>query len=108
MVKVSDSDLFDVVKPLGSDALKKLFIALGLQFCQISKAEKSAATDDVDLQALAVLSSWKKANGSKATRIAILHALERCENVEAKEDLEELWKNKGINIYYIYTHIILC
>ncbi|XP_072049912.1 uncharacterized protein [Amphiura filiformis] len=93
---VTDSDFGDVTKLLGPDDLQKLFCELDLTSQQIEKAERSAGTRDVELTAKSVFQFWRKERGQQATHFAILDGLEACENLEAKEELEEKWNTTVI------------
>ena len=83
--------------------LMKLLTVLGIQECEIQELERDLAANDEDLRAMGVFQTWRKANGSRATRIAILDALRRCNNVEAEEELAEKWREKGNFVNY-FTH----
>ena len=52
----------------------------------------------VYLKARSVLETWRKQEGSKASRQAILDALENCKNKDAKEKLQTQW-GKAEKIY---------
>ncbi|XP_072049786.1 probable serine/threonine-protein kinase pats1 [Amphiura filiformis] len=93
---ITDSDFGDVICLLRPDDLQKLYFKLGLTSQQIEKAERSTGSHDVELGAMSVFQSWRKERGQHATHIAILDGLEACENLEAKEVLEEKWNIKAI------------
>ena len=84
-----------MVKFLAPVDLQNLYEALGIPKRKVLKAEASASTSDVDLKAKEVLRQWKQKKGKLATRKTILDALQKCENLEAKEQLEEEWTRKG-------------
>ncbi|XP_072021658.1 uncharacterized protein [Amphiura filiformis] len=94
-LEMSDSDFRAVIKQLDRDDLQKLYIELELQSQAVQKAEYRANTTDIELQAMEVLRMWRQEmrdKGQLATKEIILHALEECENTEAAEILEEIWK----------------
>ena len=96
MIEISQKDITTVVKLLAPADHQNLFDALGIPNRDVQKAEAGASTSDVDQKAKAVLRQWKQKKGRAATRQAILGALHECENLEAEENLEEKWTEKGI------------
>ena len=58
----------------------------------------STGTRDVIVNARKVLELWRDQKGHLATRQAILEALDGCGNRNAREQLEETWKLKGMFI----------
>ena len=93
--KVTSRDIGDVIRLLGPDDLHELFHALKIKNTDIEKEEKNADSPHPGQQARAVFNFWIKDKGREATQQAILDALERCGNVEDKENLEDIWGGKG-------------
>ena len=93
--EISEDDLNDVTELLDPDDLQKLFDELQIHHRDVRKAEERVSTKDVDLKARAVLRHWKKIQGHKASKQFILDALDRCENIQAKENLIAAWEMKG-------------
>ncbi|XP_072013560.1 uncharacterized protein [Amphiura filiformis] len=89
--KITDQDFQDVIAPMTTDQLQKLFLALGLKRAAVEKAERSANTSDIELKALAVLQLWRQHKGKAATREAVLEALGKCGNLEVKSGLQHQW-----------------
>ncbi|XP_072020841.1 twitchin-like [Amphiura filiformis] len=90
---VTDSDIQNVAykTELGRDNLKHLFKQLGIKEPDIEKAILKADTKDFQLQSNNVLHYWRQTNGKKATRKAIIKALEECNLNKAKEILLAKW-----------------
>ena len=84
-----------MVKLLRPYDLMKLLTALDIHEDDLKELERDLAANDDDLRAMGVFQTWRKAKGSRATRMAILDALRRCDNVEAEEELVEKWREKG-------------
>ena len=81
--------------------LMKLLTAPDIQEDDMKELERDLAANDDDLRAMEVFQTWRKVKGSRATRIAILDALRRCNNVEAEEDIIEKWREKGKTLFLI-------
>ncbi|XP_072027710.1 uncharacterized protein [Amphiura filiformis] len=96
MDMVSDKDIIDVAyeADLAYNDLEKLYLVLEIKTADIDNAKRFDNTQDFKLQATRVLQHWRKTNGSKANRKAILDALQTCDLNEAKEILEEKWRLK--------------
>ncbi|XP_072028048.1 uncharacterized protein [Amphiura filiformis] len=92
--EAEETDFKDVVELLRPEELQHLYIAMGIPHAQAEKAEKKANTSDVELKGMEVLYVWKQMNGPKATRNAILKALEKCSYISSKQQLENIWKKK--------------
>ena len=56
-----------------------LFREIGFKASEVGKAKRSVQTDDAALKAKAVLRKWKKNEGKRATRKALLEALAECQ-----------------------------
>ena len=95
----TDSHFLDVSKVLDPDDLQHFYVKLGLEHRDITHAEVSAGTTDSRLKATAVLRQWKKTRGKKATQQAILQALQECDFLDAREELQVLWSNQG-KVYF--------
>ena len=85
---------------LGPADLQHLFNSLDIPHRDIEKAQMSVNSNDVNLQGLAVLRYWQRLRSSKATKEAILEALQRCNNIQNKEELEIFW-NMTVGYDYI-------
>ena len=90
-----------MIQLLGPDDLKKLFQALDIDYRDVEKAEKNADTTDTDTRAWHVLRLWQKRLGKGAKRSCILDALEKCNNIDALEQLEATWNQQG---YIEFSH----
>ena len=91
--KVSDLDITDVVKELDMDHIKEVYEKLGIDHKVVKKFEQKAGTIDPDERAKSVLRDyWREREGKKATRKAILRALEQCELIDSMEKLQKKWK----------------
>ena len=88
---MSDDDLMAVIDLLDPAQLQKLYVRLGLQKTDTGKAKYLESRTTPDLQ---VLLQWRKNRGSEATKEAIMQALDKCGNMEARDYL--FWKWKGI------------
>ena len=99
---ISEFHFRDVIQLLGPDDLRKLFQALGVDYRDVEKAERNADTADIDTKAWNVLRLWRNSLGARATRSCILNALEKCMNMEAWEQLNETWNQRG-NVNLITT-----
>ena len=105
----TDSDFGDVIKLLTPYDLKELYYELGISSRDMQTWEADAGERaSVYLRARSVLETWRKQEGSKASRQAILDALENCKNKDAKEKLQSQWgkaekiyeKYDSLNVYY--------
>ena len=56
-----------------------LFKEIGLTSNEVGKAKRIVQIEDAGLKAKAVLRKWKKKEGKKATREALLKALAECQ-----------------------------
>ena len=92
---MSGRDIGDVIRLLGTTDLQELLHALNIKDTDIEKEEKNASSDHPDLKARAVFNFWMKVNGNNATRQSILDALVKCDNIEATENLQDIWDEKG-------------
>ena len=99
---ISEFHFRDVIQLLGPDDLRKLFQALGVDYSDVEKVERNVDTTDIDTKAWNVLRLWRNRLGAGATRSCILNALEKCMNMEACEQLDETWNQRG-NIKLITT-----
>ena len=72
-----------MIQPLGPDELQKLYQALGIPQRDVDKAEASVTSTDTTLKAKAVIRTWKKRNGKKASVDALCSAKENCRNIQA-------------------------
>ncbi|XP_072025580.1 uncharacterized protein [Amphiura filiformis] len=93
MEQVSDKDISKVTSKVGltRDQFKKMYRELGITACNIENAERTADTNDVQLQAAKVLEDWRSANGKDASRRAIIGALKECGFNNAVEKLSTVW-----------------
>ena len=92
---MSSRDIGDVIRLLGATDLHELFYSLNIKHTDIEKEEKNASSDHPGLKARAVFNFWIKVNGNNATRQSILDALVKSDNVEAAENLQDIWDGKG-------------
>ena len=81
---------------------------LGLPPDEIENAKRLADTKDFKLEAVSVLRSWRKTNGSAATKQAIIRALKECQYLQTVDMLCGKWglasegRNiKAANYFYI-------
>ena len=92
----SDKDFGQVIKLLSSSDLREVYYELGISSTDWHKWEEDAGERaSVNLRARSVLETWRKREASKASRQAILNALESCRNIDAKEQLQKLWEPSG-------------
>ena len=85
----------------------KLWAALNIEGQLIRDLHSSLTNKNGNTNAMEVLLLWKKSNGSRATRKAILDALRRCNNVEAEEELAEKWYKTGtLKIFLICSNLV--
>ena len=98
---ISDQNLEYVVDLLGPSDLQHLFNALDIPHRDVEKAEMKANTNDVNIQAMYVMRHWRSIRGVRATKEAILEALQRCNNIQNKEELEIYW-NMRVGYNYCY------
>lgn len=89
---VKPSHISDFVDALTSDELSNVYEQLDIEHRQVLKAHERANSADPDQKAKAVLRYWKEHNGQKATRRKLLKALEKCQYMNAMEELQEKWK----------------
>ena len=92
----SDSDFGDVIKLLTPSDLRELYYGLGISSRDMQTWEADIGERaSVNLRARNVLETWRKQEASNASRQAILLALEKCKNRDAKEKLQKLWEPGG-------------
>ena len=82
-VSTSESKLYEVIQPLGPDELQRLYQELGIPHQEVEKSEASVSSTDATLKAKAVIRTWKKRNGKKASVDALCLATERCRNIQS-------------------------
>ena len=111
--KATNRDFIDITRLLDPDDLQELFYELDIKKHYSDREEKSADSTDPGIKAKEVLISWRKREAKNATCQALLDALERCRNIEAKETLEDMWNGNSkilgnyvsfINCYYILVN----
>ena len=95
MDKVSARDIGDIIRLLSPSDSHELFHALDIKERDIATEKENANSADPIIQARTVFNFWIKTKASKATRQAILDALRKCCNIDAKEILEDIWAGKG-------------
>ena len=93
--KMSARDIGDVIRLLNPNDSHELFHAINIEERDIATEKENANSTDPNIQARAVFNFWIRKEASKATRQAILDALLKCCNIEAKEILEDIWAGKG-------------
>ena len=92
----SDKDFGDVIKLLTPFGLKELYYELGISSRDMQTWEADAGDGaSTYLKARSVLETWRNRQASKASRQAILQALEDCNNRDAKEKLQKMWEPSG-------------
>ena len=67
---------------------------LGIRKRYVQKSEERANVNDPDEKAITVLQDWLQREGSKATRGAILTALEQCQLNNSMETLQSKWTSR--------------
>ena len=88
----SDKDFGAVIKLLNTYELKELYYELGISSRDMQTWEADAGERaSVYLRARSVLETWCKREANKASRQAILDALQNCKNINAKETLQTQW-----------------
>ena len=92
---LSRTDFFNVVERLRPYDLVKFLTALNVEEQDMRKLSKEILGSGSDVHAMQVFQKWKKAKGTKATRQAVLNGLRRYNNVEAAEELIDIWNRKG-------------
>ena len=103
----TEVDFGDVTNQLDSDDLHELFYALDIKKHCFDKDEKNADSTHPDLKAKEVLISWRNHEGHNATRQALLDALEKAKNIEAKETLEDMWNGNSKEIIVCFKTFIV-
>ncbi len=90
---MSEDDIKDAVYwiHLESDDFTRLYLELHLTNRKIEEAKRRANTHSLQLQAIYVLNDWRRDNGNRASRWALIEALYTCDFVDAKQILEKKW-----------------
>ena len=86
---LSDDDLMGVIDLLDPAQLQKLYVRMGLEKTDTDKAKYHESRMHPDL---GILRQWRKTRGPEATKDALLQALEKCGNMEARDNLSWRWK----------------
>ncbi len=92
----SDRDMLHVVRNLGlnNEQLNIFYVELGLTEAHIEAAKlktADAGTHSIFLQGLDVLRLWRRVNGNKATRMALVKVLDACGYHEQLRMLQQEW-----------------
>ncbi|XP_072032836.1 ankyrin repeat and MYND domain-containing protein 2-like [Amphiura filiformis] len=106
-LKISDSDIIDVAyyAKLSHDQLQILFLKLGMDAAAIENAEQREVNRGFQLQSVRVLQFWLQTNGKRATRKAIVKALED-HLTEAKTILLKKWVNVSKGEYFTMASFV--
>ena len=89
--RITDHEINDVTDEVSPNGLQHLFSRLNLSQAMVEHAEFGQT--DSQLRGRAVLMKWRQQSPGEATKRAVLEALKKCRNLEARRALIEKWSS---------------